>query len=184
MRSKDLKQWSAPELLRVKGDGVPESEMGRMIDPYLIEDKDEPGKYWCFYKQNGVSMSWSHDLKHWTYAGHTESGENVTVLVEDDTYLLVHSPHNGIAMKRSKELLQWEDFGSLITLGQSEWPWSQGRITAATIVNMKNEPALGKYLMFFHGSGPKDERWHFDNHSSIGIAWSSDLQNWSWPGKE
>ena len=52
MRSKDLETWTEPELLKVKGD-IPEEDMGRMIDPYLIEDKDEPGKWWCFYKQNG-----------------------------------------------------------------------------------------------------------------------------------
>ena len=32
-RSKDLENWSEPELLKVKGPDVPESEMGRMIDP-------------------------------------------------------------------------------------------------------------------------------------------------------
>lgn len=37
--------------------------MGRMLDPYLFADKDEPGKYWCFYKQNGVSCSYSRDLR-------------------------------------------------------------------------------------------------------------------------
>ncbi|MHC4086660.1 MAG: hypothetical protein ACYSU5_15855 [Planctomycetota bacterium] len=62
MRSKDLENWSEPELLKVKGPDVPRERMGRMIDPYLIKDKDEPGKWWCFYKQNGVSMSYSYDL--------------------------------------------------------------------------------------------------------------------------
>jgi hypothetical protein len=51
--------------------------MGRMIDPYIFPDKDEPGKWWCFYKQNGVSMSWSRDLKTWTYVGKRRAGENV-----------------------------------------------------------------------------------------------------------
>ena len=46
---------------------VQREDMGRMIDPYLIRDKDEPGKWWCFYKQNGVSYSWSHDLENWTF---------------------------------------------------------------------------------------------------------------------
>ncbi len=40
MRSKDLVTWGEPEILRVKGD-VAVSEMGRMIDPYLIEDAAE-----------------------------------------------------------------------------------------------------------------------------------------------
>ena len=62
-----------------------------MIDPYLLEDKDERGKWWCFFKQRdpvtgrrGTGLSWSYDLKNWTYSGHTDSGENVCVLVEGD----------------------------------------------------------------------------------------------------
>lgn len=63
MRSRNLKSWSAPELVRVKGPQVSEEKMGRMIDPYLLEDKDEKGKWWCFYKQNGVSLSYTKDFK-------------------------------------------------------------------------------------------------------------------------
>ena len=48
MRSKNLKDWSNPELLKVKGPNVPVEDMGRMIDPFLLEDKSEPGKIWCF----------------------------------------------------------------------------------------------------------------------------------------
>ncbi|MEO5996645.1 MAG: sialidase family protein [Chitinophagaceae bacterium] len=38
MRSKDLEHWSKPELIKVKGPETSVSEMGRMIDPYLLED--------------------------------------------------------------------------------------------------------------------------------------------------
>ncbi len=31
----------------------------------LLQDKTDPGKWWCFYKQNGVSMSWSHGFTFW-----------------------------------------------------------------------------------------------------------------------
>jgi hypothetical protein len=55
MRSKDLAEWSEPELLRVKGNDVPVEAMGRMIDPYLLEDKDEPGK---FINQVGGRREW------------------------------------------------------------------------------------------------------------------------------
>jgi len=64
MRSKDLENWSTPEMMKVKGPEVSFAKMGRMIDPYLLEDKTEKGKWWCFYKQNGVSMSYSYDLKN------------------------------------------------------------------------------------------------------------------------
>ena len=184
MRSKDLFTWSAPEILMVKGPDVPAEEMGRMIDPYLIEDKDEPGKWWCFYKQNGVSMSWSYDLKNWTFFGHTKSGENVCVLTENDEYILFHSPANGIGIKRSKDLINWQDDGPLITLGQNNWNWAKGRLTAGAVLDCRKNLNIGKYLMFFHGSGPEGEKKMFDNYASLGIAWSNDLKNWHWPGKE
>ena len=184
MRSKDLIKWSAPELLKVKGPEISEEKMGRMIDPYLLEDKDEKGKWWCFYKQNGVSMSYTYDFKNWTYTGHIDSGENVSVLVENDTYFLMHSPKNGIAIKKSKDLNHWKDFGGLITLNQNNWPWAKGRITAGTLVDLRKNSKFSKYLIFFHGSGPKTEdEGDFDKNASIGIAWSNDLKNWYWPKK-
>lgn len=184
MRSKNLKRWSLPELLRVKGNEVSQKDMGRMIDPYLIEDKEEKGKWWCFYKQNGVSMSYTYDFKHWKYVGHTESGENVSVLKEDSTYILFHAPKNGIGIKKSTDLKHWKEFGNLITLGQKDWPWAKGRITAGTVMNLKNNANYGVYIMFFHGSGPlTEEAGDFDKNASIGIAWSKDLINWSWPNE-
>jgi hypothetical protein len=184
MRSKDLVKWSEPELLKVKGPNVTEEEMGRIIDPYLVEDKDEKGKYWCFYKQKGVSMSYSYDLKNWTFFGSTESGENVCVLVENNEYVLLHSPANGIGILKSKDLKTWSEWGNLITLGQDRWNWARGRITAGVVVNMKDVKGFENYLMFFHGSGPlKEKDGDFDKNASIGIAWSKDLVNWTWPGK-
>lgn len=182
MRSDDLEHWDEPELLRVKGPDVPVEKMGRMIDPYLLEDKDESGKWWCFYKQNGVSMSWSRDLKRWTYFGRTEAGENACVLIDGDEYVLIHSPANGIGLKRSNDLTHWTDVG-LLTLGQKDWPWAQGRLTAGFVLDLRRVPEVGKYVLFFHGSGPKDERTMFDNYASLGIAWSDDLKHWDWPGR-
>jgi hypothetical protein len=183
MRSKDLKTWGKPELLKVKGAGVPLSEMGRMIDPYLLQDKDDHLKYWCFYKQNGVSMSYTYDFKNWTYFGHTESGENTCVLTEGNQYILFHSPSNGIGIKKSDDLKTWKDWGDLIVLGQTGWEWARGRITAGTVIELHGNKQA-RYLMFFHGSGPLTEsQGDFDKNASIGIAWSNDLKNWSWPGK-
>lgn len=184
MSSNDLDNWSKPQLLKVKGPDTSFALLGRMIDPYLLEDKDEKGKWWCFYKQNGVSMSYSYDLEKWTYSGHTESGENTCVLVENNEYILFHSPKNGIAIKRSSDLKHWKDWRNLITLGQKEWVWAKGRITAGTVVNLTNDKNFEKYVMFFHGSGPlTEEEGDFDKNSSIGIAWSDDLLDWNWPGK-
>ena len=184
MTSKDLENWSAPRLLKVKGPDVPVEKMGRMIDAFLLEDKDEAGKWWCFYKQNGVSMSHSRDLINWTYFGRAHSGENVCAMVKDDSYLLFHSPSNGIGLKKSKDLKSWTDVGDLITLDQKNWPWAKGRLTAGFVLDMTEEARVGKYIMFFHGSGPHSERINFDNNASIGIAWSDDLKTWNWPGKD
>lgn len=180
MRSNNLTKWSQPEILKVKGN-IPVKEMGRMIDPFLIEDKDIPGKWWCFYKQNGISMSYSYDFKQWTFAGFTEAGENACIIVVNDKYVLFHSPQNGIGMKISSDLKHWNDYGHLITLGQKEWEWAKGRITAGTVLDLTDVDGINKYIMFFHASGPLTEaEGDFDKNSSIGIAWSDDLVNWDW----
>jgi hypothetical protein len=179
MRSRDLETWSEPELLRVKGDDVAREDMGRMIDPYLIEDKDEPGKWWCLYKQNGASISFSYDLKTWTYFGRVAAGENVCVLVDGDDYVLFHSPKNGVGIKRTKDFQTWDDCG-LLTLGQTDWPWAIGRLTAGHVLDLRE--ALGKYVMFFHGSdedGTRERETH--GHASLALAWSEDLVHWDWP---
>lgn len=183
-RSRDLETWSEPELLKVKGNDVPQEEMGRMIDPYLLEDTQQKGKWWCFYKQRGVSMSYSYDLKNWTYVGNAPSGENVTVIRQGDEYVMFHSPANGIGVKRSKNPQSWGPDVQLIRLGQKNWPWAQGRLTAATVIDLTCESAVGKYIMFFHGStdeGLKAHRAH--GEASLAIAWSDDLMNWHWPGQ-
>lgn len=182
MRSADLENWGKAELLRVKGPDVPVERMGRMIDPFLIEDRAEPGKWWCFYKQNGVSWSWSRDLKTWTFAGSASAGENACVIADGEEYVLFHSPKNGIGVKRSADLRNWRDAG-LLTLGQKDWPWAQGRLTAGFVLDARKVPGVGRYIMFFHGSDyPElDPRGGFDNFASIGIAWSADLRDWKWP---
>lgn len=182
MRSTDLRLWSQPELLRVKGCDIAIKEMGRMIDPFLLKDKDDPTTWWCFYKQDGISLSRSNDLRTWTYVRHIDAGENPCVIVDHNEYLLLHSPENGIGFKRSTDLITWRDDG-ITTLGQSAWAWARGRITAGFLLDLRNDPSIGKALLFFHGSRyPDSDPQHFDNFASIGIAWSDDLKHWRWPG--
>jgi hypothetical protein len=180
MRSKDLEDWGPAELLRVKGPDVPFEKMGRLIDAYL--------KWWCFFDDNAANMSYSYDLKTWTYFNRIESGENVCVLVDGDEYLMFHSPKNGIGMKRSMDLKNWRDVGGsttkedtgLITLGQKDWPWASQRLTAGFVLDLRNDPRVGKYLMFFHAEPPEG----FRKYASLGLAWSDDLLHWDWPGKK
>jgi len=182
MQSHDLETWSPPELLPVKGPHVPVSEMGRMIDPYLVEDRRERGKWWCFYKQNGLSMSYTRDFVTWHWFGNIDAGENPCVLADRDGYAVFHSPENGIGIKRSPDLSVWQD-GPLEFLGQRDWPWARGRLTAAHVLDLRGEPSVGKYIMFFHGSTVAGlRRRSLHGEASLGLAWSDDLQNWSWPG--
>ena len=181
MSSQDLENWSEPELLRVKGDNVKVEDMGRMIDPYIIENWCKPGEFWCFYKQNGVSMSYSYDLKHWSYYGFTKAGENVCVIEKDKRYYMFHSPRNGIGIMVSDDLMNWTESGKNIVLGQADWPWAQGRITAGFVIDCRHVAGVGKYLMFFHGTGPENGNASFDTHSCIGIAWSVNLFDWEFP---
>ncbi|CAM3987657.1 exo-alpha-sialidase [Paenibacillus alkaliterrae] len=183
MESFDLVEWSEPKLLRVKGPHIPVEDMGRMIDPYLVESVEEPGKWWCFYKQNGVSLSWSYDLEEWQYYGHEHAGENVCILHDDGQYIMFHSPPNGIGVMRSNDLQHWSHDEGLLTFGQSEWEWAKGRVTAGFVLDCKHVQGIGKYVMFYHGTGPKDEEVIFDTHACIGIAWSDDLKVWEWPKK-
>ncbi len=184
MRSSDLENWGPAELLAVKGPHVPVEKMGRMIDPFLLQDKDDPTKWWCFFKQNGISYSWSNDLKTWNFAGSVRAGENPCVIVDGDEYVLFYSPNNGIGIKRSADLKTWRDCG-IITLGQKQWPWTAGRLTAGFVLDGRKIRGVGKYLMFFHGSDFKesDPRGGFDSFASIGIAWSDDLKKWEWPSQ-
>ena len=186
MRSKDLENWGPPELLQVKGPSVLQKNMGRMIDGYILHDKDNSTKFWAFFKQNGVSRSWSTDLQTWTFVGHTPAGENVCIIVDSGEYLMFHSPANGVGMKRSLDLQNWTDLGTL-KLGQATWPWASGRLTAAFVLDLRSDQEIGKVLMFFHGSAyPEgDPRGGFDTFASLGLAWSDsdDLMQWSWPGK-
>ena len=180
MASDDLINWEEPKLIKVKGPHTPREDMVRMIDPYLIEDKDIPGKWWCFFKQNGASMAWSTDLDIWTYHGRIEAGENVCLLIDKNEYLMFHSPKNGIGIKRSNDLQTWNDV-DLLTLGQAHWPWAQGRLTAGHVLDLRHEQAIGKYVMFFHGSSQEGcaiQETH--GHSSLAFAWSQDLVSWDW----
>ena len=177
MESDDLKNWSEPYPMLVKGD-TPIEKLGRMIDPYVIYD--EKNSLWnCFFKQNGISRAVSYDLKNFEYKGSFSGGENVSILKTGDCYMMFHSPKNGIGIKKSMDLQNWDDVEGLLTFGQKDWIWAQGRLTAGAVIEIEDN---GKplYLMFFHGSGPEDESVIFDTHACIGAAWSFNLQNWIW----
>ena len=183
MRSRDLVRWTRPELLKVKGPDVTEEEMRRMIDPYLIRDKDG---WCCFYKQNGASYSRSKDLRIWEYVGRTEAGENVCVVRDGGRYLMIHSPPNGMRVKISDDLIRWRDVPGEILLNQAEWPWAKGRLTAGFALDCRGIPEVAKWVLFFHGSGPRTEKQgDFDRNASIGLAFADSFSDFLvWGQKE
>lgn len=187
MKSRDLRRWSNPELIRVKGPDVNERDMGSMIDPFLLQDKEDPGKWLCFYKQHGeITYSYSRDLKNWTPTGiDVAHGENPDVLVVGNEYLLVYSPANGIQILRSHDLIHWQNYEPRITLGQKHWPWAEARLTAGYIADMRNVPGIGKYVLVCHSMGPGNVKTdaNVQANCNIVIAWSDDLKTWNWPGK-
>lgn len=188
MRSPDLENWGEPELIRVKGPDVSEKDIGKMIDSFLLRDKDTPGKWWCFYKQNGrVHCSWSMDLRNWTPgAMDLANGENPCVIVKDGEYILYYSPKNGVGVKRSRDLKNWREEGVPLTFGQADWPWAETRLTAGYVEDLRTVPGVGKYVMVYHASGPGKVRTELQENANahIGIAWSDDLKSWDWPGKK
>lgn len=208
MESEDLVSWSEPEVIMVKGPDVPVEKMGRCIDPYLFQDKDDPKKWWCIYKQNGLHLEYPHslayggdrfppdylllqsgnlcysyDLKTWTFFGKADGEENWCILIDkdEDEYVMIHAPANGVGIKRSKDLINWRDVG-LYTLGQKDWPWAQGRLTAGHVLDLRDQPEVGKYLIFFHGCTKVGKvTCSAHGQASLAIAWSDDLTRWYWP---
>lgn len=171
IKSKDLIHWSNPEILMVKGD-IPVSDMGRMIDPYILEDN---GLFYCFFKQCGVSFSTSADLEKWKFKGHTDCGENVCVLKKDDEYLIFNSPENGISVIKTTDFKHFDDCG-ITYLNQSQWDWAKDRITAGFVSEINCDIIPYKYAMFFHGDNEDDYLFG----ASIGIAFSNDLIDWEY----
>ncbi len=171
IKSSDLIHWSSPEILMVKGD-IPIADMGRMIDPYILEDN---GMFRCFFKQNGVSFSESKDLKHWNFKGCTDCGENVCVLKKNGEYLIFNSPENGIAILKTKDFKIFNQCG-ITYLNQAKWTWAKDRITAGFVLDMSKENFKYKYIMFFHG----DNEDNYPFGASMGIAFSNDLVNWKY----
>lgn len=169
MKTADFKSWSNPKLIKVKGN-VPEKEMGRMIDPYILKDN---GKFICFFKQNGVSFSESKDLKNWEFKGYTNCGENVCVIKENDEYIIFNSPQNGINLLSTKDFKDFHSIGTTY-LNQNTKPWAKDRITAGFVLDISEMNMKYKYAMFYHGD--MEENYIFG--ASLAVIFSNNLKDW------
>lgn len=170
----DFRSFSEPQKIYAKG--IECKDEGRMIDPFILEDKDVQGRYLLFFKQNGVSISESYDLASWNYLGHVDGGENACVFVEDNRYHLIHSPHNGIGHKVSDDLFAWNDLGVCLPKEANE-SWADGRLTAAFAMKNEQSEIPYRYLVFFHGS--KQESYpetHGD--ASLAMYYTNDFQTY------
>ncbi|MCM1115028.1 MAG: hypothetical protein NC397_05980 [Clostridium sp.] len=169
MKTTDFENWSQPKLIQVKGD-IPEEEMGRMIDPYILKDND---KFICFFKQNGVSFSESKDMKAWEFKGYTDCGENVCVIKEADEYIIFNSPENGINLLSTKDFRKFNSLGT-VYLNQKNKPWAKDRITAGFVLDISEMHMGYKYAMFYHG----DMEDNYIFAASLAVAFSNDLKEW------
>ena len=167
MSTADFVHFTDPLLLNPKG-CTPPDQLGRMIDPFILPVTDG---YFLFYKQNGVSCSFSRDLKMWEDRGRTDGGENACVLPWQHGYLLVHSPENGIAFALSKDLKTWTPCGHTV-LNQPRWPWAEGRLTAGFLMQAPPD-APHRYLLFFHGSRNVFPETH--GNASLAMVYTDDL---------
>lgn len=170
IKTKDFKSFDTPKLLNPKGH-MQVSELGRMIDPYIIKKE---GLYYLFFKQNGVSLSSSVNITDWKYIGNAEGGENACVIKYNGGYLLIHSPENGIAFSMSENLRDWKEY-SHTTLKQSEWNWAKGRLTAAFAAELPSGVKY-KYIMFFHGSEDVYPETH--GNATLAAAFTNDFKNY------
>ena len=86
--------------------------MDRMIDTYLLEVKDEPETWLCFFRKNGVSMSASktglRDL--WEFAGKR-------LLHRASTRCSTAHP-TVLGLNEAKTHSGWSNDIALLTLGQ------------------------------------------------------------------
>ena len=170
IKTKDFKTFSSPMRIYPKGkDSVDE---GRMIDPYIFE-KD--GEFVLFFKQNGVSVSRSADLREWNFVGAVDGGENACVIEENGKYILIHSPENGIGIKESYDLKTWRDIG-IYTLEQESWEFASGRLTAAFAMRPKTECGY-TYIVFFHGSRA-DSSPETHGAASLAFAYTNDFRTY------
>ena len=149
IETEDFVHFSEPERIYPKGKGC--TDEGRMIDPYVIEDKGDVGRFLLLFKQNGVSISESRDLVNWKYLGRIDGGENACVVSVGDKYVMLHSPENGIGVKESHDLASWCEVGVFLPKESLE-EWASGRLTAAFAMENPDTSAEYKYIVFFHGS--------------------------------
>lgn len=183
MRSPNLVDCTAPEMLQPAGAQVNWSRSPRQIDPFVVR---HAGQYWCFYKNSGsLGLLVSDDLQVWREASpdrpvlsrdDTPDGvtvENPCVIWDGSRFVMFFAPcrpGRGVGRAVSDDLLHWHD---VHYLDFPALPWAPGGPTAAFVMDARSQ--FGRWLMFFHGDR---EGVH---NAALGVAWSEDLEHWIVP---
>lgn len=183
IRSPDLVTWSAPEPMAVHGPdrGQPQ----RAVYPFLVQDPADAGRWLCFYKDNhrGVGMSTTRDFRAWTYEGVVMPGaQNPCVVRDGDGWVMTVSlnrkDNDGQDIFRSDDLRSWRPVGSFRPSAQ-QWPWASGHIYHGRLVDGRQDPRIGRWLMVVSGNDQRKGGPPVDRRGHIGVAWSNDLVSWT-----
>jgi len=176
IRTKDFVTFEKPQIILAKGDDVPATKTGRMIDSFIFADKDNDKLYHLLFKQDGkIARSHSCDLEHWIFDGFVQDGENPCVISKDNFYYFIYSPNdNGIGFKRSSDFVHWEEMGVTTLKGECH-EFASGRITAGFVLELPQGEAY-RYALFFHGSveGVYPET---HGNASIALVFGNDVES-------
>lgn len=179
MKSRDLKEFSAPVLISEEGCRAAWAVTKRQIDPYLVKGED---RYYVLYKTDGcIGLLQSVDgilfeeaaerpvLSNEQTPDHS-TVENPCVIRDGSIYRMFFAPcrkGRGIGTAESEDMIHWRNVRYL------DFPvpdWAPGGPTAPMVLDDRDRS--GSWLMFFHGDTEGE------HGGALGLAYSSDLLNW------
>lgn len=179
MKSRDLKSFEPPVVIREEGCTAAWAVTKRQIDPYLLCDGST---YYVFYKTDGcLGLMKSENLVEFEEASagpvlmpsqlpDHSTVENPCVIRDGDGYRMFFAPcrkGRGIGVARSQDQIHWHD---IRYLDFPQIPWAPGGPTAPMVLDDRSRS--GKWLMFFHGDTEGE------HGGALGMAYSEDLENW------
>jgi predicted GH43/DUF377 family glycosyl hydrolase len=188
-RSRDLREWSSPEVIFNTGTENRWNADGRVIDPFLVESD---GCYYCYYvgsdrwgKSSGhnyLGVAVSADLVTWTDLSPDEpvigvdypweepdGNENNCVLWHDGRWVMLYSAslrNQKIAWATSDDLLHWEKQG---LCDVPVLPGTEVKAGAPFVIEGLGEP--GTFHMIYQGENPAGRVGFFLLESTDLVTW-------------
>ena len=168
-RSRNLRDWSAPEVIFNTGPENRWNADGRVIDPYLVQWQ---GRYYCYYVgsdrwgkpsgHNFIGVAGSDDLKHWVDLSpevptigvdfpweEPDGNENNCVLWHEGRWVMLYSAslrRQCIAWATSDDLIHWRKQG---LCDVPVLPGTENRFGAPFVIEGLGEP--GSFHMIYQG---------------------------------